>query len=108
MHVIITCKYEKDRMKNSRGKVATSILDAQGQVTLWSVVKSGRISISSKGFCMSSLPASLKSIRSKTAEKKWQHRFSHYKNEKLRSLNLNIKESIHKKESIWARLYIFG
>ena len=24
MHVIITCKYEKDRMKNSRKKVATS------------------------------------------------------------------------------------
>ena len=25
MHVIITCKYEKDRMKNSGEKVATSI-----------------------------------------------------------------------------------
>ena len=33
----LTCKYEKDRMKNSRVKVATSILDAQGQITLWSV-----------------------------------------------------------------------
>ena len=44
MHVIITCKYGKDRMKNSREKVASSILDDQGQVTLWSVVGSGRIS----------------------------------------------------------------
>ena len=35
MHVIISCKYEKDRMNHSREKVATSILDAQGQVTLF-------------------------------------------------------------------------
>ena len=26
MHVIVTCKYEKDRMKNSREKVATPFL----------------------------------------------------------------------------------
>ena len=30
MHVIITCKYEKDRMKNSREKVATSIFRRSG------------------------------------------------------------------------------
>ena len=34
---------------------------------------------SSKLFCMSSLPASMKRIRSRTAEKKWQHRFFNYK-----------------------------
>ena len=28
---------------------------------------------------MSSLPASIKKIRSKTTEKRWRHRFSHYK-----------------------------
>ena len=28
---------------------------------------------------MLSLPASMKRIRSRTAEKKWRHRFSHYK-----------------------------
>ena len=42
----------------------------------------GRIcanSNSSKLFCMSLLPASMKRIRSKTAAKKWQHRFSHYR-----------------------------
>ena len=50
MHVIITCKYEKDRIKNSRKKVATMFFDyksmgifsdAQGQLTPQSVVGSG-------------------------------------------------------------------
>ena len=50
--------------------------DAQGQLTLWSVVGSGRISNSSKLLCMSSLPVSMKRIPSRTTEKKWQHRFS--------------------------------
>ena len=30
MHVIITCTFEKDRINNSREKVAISISDAQG------------------------------------------------------------------------------
>ena len=34
---------------------------------------------SSKLSCMQSLPASIKRIRSRTAEKKWRHRFFHYK-----------------------------
>ena len=52
--------------------------DAQGQLTPQSVVGSGRTSNSSKLSCMSSLPVSINKIRSKTAEKKWQHQFSHY------------------------------
>ena len=40
---------------------------------------SSRISNSSKLSCMLSLPASMKRIRSRTAEKKWRHHFSHYK-----------------------------
>ena len=43
------------------------------------MVGSSRISNSSKLSCMLSLPASMKRIRSRTAEKKWRHRFSHYK-----------------------------
>ena len=43
------------------------------------MVRSGRISNSSKLSCMLSLPASMKRIRSRTVEKKWRHRFSHYK-----------------------------
>ena len=54
-------------------------LAAQGQVTLWSGVGSGRISDSAKLLCMSLLPASMKRIQSKKAEKKRQHCFSHYK-----------------------------
>ena len=49
--------------------------DAQGQLTLQSVVGSGRISNSYKLLYMLSLPSSTKMIRSKTVEKKWQHRF---------------------------------
>ena len=52
--------------------------DAQGQLTLQSVVRSGRISNSSKLLCMSSLSARMKRIRSKTAEKTWRRRFPHY------------------------------
>ena len=39
--------------------------DAQGQLTPQSLVRSGRISSSSEMLCMSSLPASMKKIRSK-------------------------------------------
>ena len=43
------------------------------------VFGSSRISNSSKLSCMLSLPASMKRIRLRTAEKKWRHHFSHYK-----------------------------
>ena len=87
MYVIITCKYEKDLIKNSREKVETSFFhykpigifsDVQGQLTPQSVVQSSRNSNSSELSCMSSLPASMKRIRLKTAEKKWRHSFSHH------------------------------
>ena len=44
-----------------------------------SVVRSGQHSNSSEILCMSSLPASIKRISSKTTEKGWRHRFPHYK-----------------------------
>ena len=52
--------------------------NAQGQLTLLSVVGSGRLSNSCKLSCMSSLPASIKRIRSKTVEKTWWRPFPHY------------------------------
>ena len=52
--------------------------DAQGQLTLMSVVGSGRILNSGMLLCMSSLPASIKRIRSKTVEKTWWRPFPHY------------------------------
>ena len=63
MYVIITCKYEKYPIENSREKVETSFFplyaygdfsDVQGQLTLLSVVQSGRNSNSSELSCMSS------------------------------------------------------
>ena len=80
MHVIIACKYEKDQMKNSRGKVETPFFPSLPYLLPWKpVVGSGQISNSSKLSCMLSLPASMKRIRSRTAEKRWRHHFSHYK-----------------------------
>ena len=54
-------------------------LEAQGQLTPYSVVRPGRNSNLSEILCMSLLPASIKKIRSKTTEKRWRHRFPHYK-----------------------------
>ena len=85
MHVIITCKYEKDQIKTaeSRRKSGNTVFFSFYPYILpWKpVVGSGQISNSSKLSCMSSLPASInyKWFRTRTAEKKWQHRFSHYK-----------------------------
>ena len=43
------------------------------------MVRSGRNSNLSEILCMSSLPASIKRIGSKPTEKRWRHRFTHYK-----------------------------
>ena len=43
------------------------------------MVRSGPNSNSSEILCMSSLPASIKRVGSKTTEKRWRHRSSHYK-----------------------------
>ena len=53
--------------------------DFQGQLTPQWVVQSSRNSNLSELSCMSSLPANMKRIRSRTVEKKWRHHFSHYK-----------------------------
>ena len=56
-----------------------NFLDAQGQLTPKSVVRSCPNSNSSEILCMSMLPASIKRIGSKTTEKRWRHHFPHYK-----------------------------
>ena len=53
--------------------------DAQGQITLDSVVVSGRNWNSSKLSCMSSLPARMKMIHTKMKELECSQDFSHYK-----------------------------
>ena len=69
MDVLITCKYEEDLIKNEGARVLTTLYinfsDAQGQITLVSVVVSGQNLNSSKLLCMSSLPARMRLIKSK-------------------------------------------
>ena len=50
--------------------------DAQGQLTPQSLVRSGRISNSSEMLWMSSLPASMKKIRSKMKALEWSQHYT--------------------------------
>ena len=70
-------RYNHNCETRKRGNI--DFLDAQEQLTLWSLIRSDWISNSSKLSCMLSLPASMKRIQSRTAEKNRRHRFSHYK-----------------------------
>ena len=88
MPVLVISNFDDDLIKNKRASKATAfshyksmgnVLDAQGQLTPKSVVRSGRNSNSFEILCMSSLPASIKRIGSKTTEKRWRHHFPHYK-----------------------------
>ena len=78
MPVLVTSNFDDDSIKNERASLETAFshyksmgiyLDAQGQLTP-SVVRFGRNSNSSEILCMSSLPASIKRIGSKTTKKK--------------------------------------
>ena len=83
MVVLLTCKNEEDPIKTRGTRVLTTLLinfsDVQGQITLVLVVVSGRNSDSSKLSCMSSLPARMRSIKSKMKELECSQDFSHYK-----------------------------
>ena len=83
MDVLNTCKYEEDLVKNEGARVLTTLYitfsDVQGQITLVLVVVSGRNLNSSKLSCMSSLPARMRSIKSKMKERECSQDFSHYK-----------------------------
>ena len=85
MDVLVTCKYEEDPIKNTGTRVFTTLYmyinfsDAQGQITLESVVVSGRTLNSSKLSYMFSLPARMRMIKSKMKELECSQYFSHYK-----------------------------
>ena len=83
MVVLLTCKNKEDPIKNERARVFTTLninfSDAQGQITLESVVVSGRNWNSSKLLCMSSLPTRMKLIHTKMKELELSQDFSHYK-----------------------------
>ena len=78
-----TCKNEEDPIENEGARVFTTLYinfsDAQGQITLESVVVSGRNYNSSKLSCMSSLPARMRMIESKMKELGCSQDFPHYK-----------------------------
>ena len=80
MDVLVTCKYEKDPIKNEGARVDTTLYsnfsDAQGQITLVLVSVTGRILNSSKLSCISSLPARMRMIDSKMKELEWSQDFS--------------------------------
>ena len=73
---------KKIRSKNEGARVFTTLYsnfsDARGQITLVSVVVSGRNLNPSKLSCMSSLPA-MRMINSKMKELECSQDFSHYK-----------------------------
>ena len=83
MVVLLTCKNKEDLIKNEGARVFTALyIDfsyAQGQITLESVVVSGRNWNSSKLSCMSSLPTRMKLIHTKMKELEWSQDFSHFK-----------------------------
>ena len=83
MVVLVTCKNEEDLIKNEGASVFTTLYinfsDAQGQITLGSVVVSGWNLNSSKLWCMSSLSARIRMIESKMKELECSQDFSHYK-----------------------------
>ena len=83
MHVLVTCKYEEDPIKNEGARVDTTLYsnfsDVQGQITLVLVSVSGRNLNSSKLSCMSLLPARMRMIDLKMKELECSQDFSHYK-----------------------------
>ena len=80
---LLTCKSEEDPIRNRDARVFTTLninfSDVQGQITLVLVVVSGRNLNSSKHLCISSLPASVRLIKSKMKKLECSQDFSHYK-----------------------------
>ena len=83
MVVLLTCKKKEDLIKNDGARVFKTLYinfsNAQGQITLVSVLVSSPNWNSSKLSCMSSLPARMRMIKSKIKELECSQDFSHYK-----------------------------
>ena len=83
MDILVTCKYEEDPIKSRGARVFTTLYiyfsDAQGQITLESVVVSGRNLKSSKFSCMSSIPARMRVIEAKMKKLECSQDYFHYK-----------------------------
>ena len=79
----LPARIKKIRSKMKEAKVFTTLYidfsDAQGQITLESVVVSSRNWNSSKLSCMFLLPTRMKMIHTKMQELEWSQHFSYYK-----------------------------
>ena len=83
MVVLVTCKNEEDPIKNEGARVVTTLFidfsEAQGQLTLKSVMESCRNSNPSKLLWLTLLPARINMIHSKLRALERSQHFSHYK-----------------------------
>ena len=83
MGLLVACKNEEDPIKNEGAKVVTTLFinfsDAQGQLTLKSVMESCRNSNPFKLLWLVLLFARMKKIHPKMKVLEWSQLFSHYK-----------------------------
>ena len=83
MGLLVACKNEEDPVKNGGARVVTTLFinfsDAQGQLTLKSVMESCLNSNSSELLWLVLLPARMKKIHLKMKVLEWSQHFSHYK-----------------------------
>ena len=84
---LVTCKFDKDPIKNEGAGVETSFFhytiiilsSTQGRVTLKWILQSSWNLNSYEMLGLSWIPASLAKIRSKMTEKRWRYHFPHDK-----------------------------
>ena len=83
MGLLVACKNEEDPIKNEGARVVTTSFinfsDAQGQLTLKSVMESCRNSNTSELLWLVLLSARTKKIHPKMMVLEWSQHFSHYK-----------------------------
>ena len=83
MGVLVACNNEEDPINNEGARVVTTLFidfsDAQGQLTMKSVMESCRNSNPSKLLWLILLPARMKKIHLKMKALEWSQHFSHYK-----------------------------
>ena len=83
MGLLVACKNEEDPIKNEGARVVTTLFinfsDAQGQLTVKSVMESCRNSTSSELLWLVLLSARMKTIHPKMKVLEWSQHFSHYK-----------------------------
>ena len=83
MGSLVACKNEEDPIKNEGARVVTTLFinfsDAQGELTLKSVMESCPNSNSSELLWLVLLSARMKKIHQKINVLEWSQHFSHYK-----------------------------